>query len=97
MVKKGPGASVLYNQYMLFLAYLPYRLLATDRTEGREEFRASMAVLTTLINHFTTSITELMGMERPFPPADLPKGDQHGGHRGLGYLCSPLNARNAFN
>jgi hypothetical protein len=34
-----------------------------------------MEVLTALVEHFTTSITELMGMERPFPPADLPKGD----------------------
>lgn len=36
---------------------------------------ASVKVLTTLVNHFTTSITELIGMERPFLPADFPKSD----------------------
>jgi hypothetical protein len=44
-----------------------------------------MEVLTTLVDHFTTSITELMGMERPFPRTDLPK------RRFLLYL--PVTAR----
>lgn len=55
-----------------------------------------MEVLTALVEHFTTSITELMGMERPFPPADLPKGDQQCGHGRLGHRYGALNGRSAI-
>jgi hypothetical protein len=55
-----------------------------------------MEVLTTLIDHFATPITELMGMERPFPPADLPKSNQQGGHSRLRHLYGPLNGRSAI-
>ena len=37
-----------------------------------------------------------MGIERHLPPTDLPKYNQHGGHRGLRHLHGPFNARNAF-
>ncbi|OKP11159.1 hypothetical protein PENSUB_3330 [Penicillium subrubescens] len=56
----------------------------------------SIEVLTALVDHFTTSITELMGMARPFPPTDLPEGDQQSGYGRLGHLYGPLNGRSAI-
>ena len=68
MVEKGPGG------WRASLSTYVVPCSPTLQTEGRKK------LLTTLIDHFTTSITELIGIERPSPLTDLRKGDRQSRH-----------------
>jgi len=60
-IKKGPRTGMLHDQYVLFLADPPCEAVSATGQVGRlKGILGTKLPLTTLIDHLTTSISELM-------------------------------------